>query len=253
MAYMNVLETYPLFDTVGVCADLPNFSTRPAGWFGTFAAMGNAIDIPFFNQRNVASAGAEYTNLETRDQTPWPFQIHKINIAFFSPSIASQFVFGPQNVIEYKHSPLWEMELPRHFGVELAVNTDVRFNCNALMPGSGGGPVGGGYGMLPGAPSGPDLAAPTCYATTTQGIADRRNGWTVPEKLAIDVPWKAAISVTLKPSEYARRLLQAISGPHLLQFANAAQSDRTTPGAFFGIRVTLHGIRGVQQRGEAHA
>jgi len=253
MGYMNVEETYPLFDTVGVCSDLANFSTRPAGWFATFAALGQAVDIPFFNQRNVASSGPEYTNLETRDQTPWPFQVHAINVAFFAPSIASQFVEGPNDVIEYKHSPLWEIELPRHFGLEFAVNTDVRFSCNALMPGSGAGPVGFGYGMLSGAESGPDLDQPACYATTTQGVSDRRNGWSIPEPLLIDVPWKAAISATLKPSEYARRMLQQFEGPHQLSFTNAAQSAKITPSSFFGIRITLHGIRGVQQRGEAHA
>ena len=249
--FLNVLETYPLFDTVGVCGDLPSLSTRPAGWFPTFAAMGNSIDIPFFNQRNVASAGPEYCNLETRDQTPWPFTVRRINIHFFGPSISSQYIPGPQNLIEFKHTPIWQLELPRHFGVELSVNTDIRYQGNAMMPGSGAGPVGGGYGMLPGAPAGPDLGQPTAYDSGSQGVADRRNGFVFP--VAIDIPKKAALSVTLKPSEYARRLLQTLAGPWNLEFSNAAQSDVITPGGFFGIRVTLHGIRGVQQRGEAHA
>ena len=251
MEFKNVLETYPLFDTVGVYSGVNALATRPPGWFPSFLAMGQSIDIPFFNQRNVASAGAEYCNLETRDQTPWPFVLKKVNVAFFAPSNAAQLILGGLALIDTKSSPLWEIDLPRHFGVEISVNTDVRWQGNAMMPGAGAGPVGGGWGMLAEVGGGPAPNAPSAWSASGQGVADRRNSFAFP--VTIDIPKKAAIAVTLKPSEYARRLLQAMPGPNNLTFVNAAHSTMTTPGAFFGIRVTLHGTRGVQQRGEAHA
>lgn len=250
MAFLNVLETYPLFDTVGVYAGVGTLATRPPGWFASFNAMGQSVDIPFFNQRNVASAGAEYCNLETRDQTPWPFVLKKINVAFFAPSNAAQLITGNLDLLEHQQTPIWEIDLPRHFGVEVSVNTDVRWSGNAMMPGAGAGPVGGGWGSLSLA-EGNDASQPGAFSASGQGVADRRNSFAFP--VTIDIPKKAAISVTLKPSEYARRLLQAMAGPHTLKFQNAEHSAYVYPGAFFGIRVTMHGTRGVQQRGEAHA
>jgi hypothetical protein len=251
MPFLNVLETYPLFDTVCVYRDLADLATRPPGWFASFAAMGQAIDIPFFNQRNVASAGPEYCNLETRDQTPWPFVLKKVNIHFFAPSNVGQDIVGQNEIVEYKHSALWELDLPRHFGYEVSVNTDVRHSAAAMMPGAGTGPVGGGYGHLALSGNGPATDAPSAMQAGGQGEADRRNGFVLP--VTIDIPKKAAISVTLKPSEYARRVLQNLAGPWNISFNNAGGGGYRRVGALFGIRVTLHGTRGVQQRGEAHA
>lgn len=251
MEFQNVLETYPLYDTVLVQNDLASLSLRPQGWFASFAAMGNATDIPFFNQRNVASAGLPYCNLETRDQCPWPFLIRQLNIHFFAPQFAAQLELpGTHNLWEMKHTPIWEADLPRHFGVEVKVNTDIKLEAAVMMPGSGGGPVGGGYGSYGTEAGGPETS-PLVYNSGSQGVAHRSNGFKFP--IPIDVPKKAALSVTLYPSEYGRRLLQAMAGPFDYTFPNTAGTAMITPAAVFGIRVTLHGTRGVQQRGEAHA
>jgi len=123
----------------------------------------------------------------------------------------------------------------------------------AMMPGAGSGPVAGGYGQLADHGDGNSAAFPQSWDAGCQGVPDRRNGFVFPYPVNIEIPAKAAISVTLKPSEYARRMLQTLAGPYNIPFQNTTLDGTVSPGAFFGIRVTMHGIRGVQQRGEAHA
>lgn len=250
---MNVQETFPLFDTVAITPAYPNFAIRPAGWFETFAAAGNAIDWQFFNQRNIASAGKEYTNLETRDQIAWPFTVNSLTVHFYAPSAAFQHTTTESalNVWNSLFSALWEADVPKHFGLEFWVNQDAKLRINALMPGSGGGPMVGGYGSL-GTLAGNMLqpaSMPWSVHSGSQGNAHIRANYVFPEP--VEIPVKAAISCKLIPSEYLRRLLQALPGPHTFPAPNDI-SMLMLP-TFYGVRLTLNGVRYVQQRGEAHA
>lgn len=253
MGYRNVAETFPLYDTLGVTPMLPTLSTRPQGWFETFLAAGQAIDWQFFNQRNIASAGKEYTNLETRDQTAWPFTVNGITVHFFSPSAAFQHYTTTVQLQVWNSlfSALWEADVARHFGLEFWVNQDAKLRINAMMPGSGGGPVVGGYGGLgleEGQQPTPGTIPWTVHAGG-QGNATIKAHYAFPEP--VEIPVKAAISVKLIPGEYVRRLLQALPGPHT--FALGGFQGNPYVSCFYGVRVTLNGIRYVQQRGEAHA
>jgi hypothetical protein len=247
----NVLETYPLYDSLGIVNDLATWSIRPQGWFPSFNLAGQSAKWEFFNQRNIASAGIEFCNLDTRDQIAWPFSLEKLNVHFFGPSMVfqrNQFASIP--IWDWHHSPLWECEIPKHCGLTLNINQDCRLRLNALMPGAGGGPVAGGLGSLGAQPgnTGGNLA----LASQGQGTAHVSTSYKFPEPIGI--PVKAAISVSIEPSEYARQLLQAITvGPGFNLFQNLEESAFNLHPAFFGIRVTLHGTRQMQQRGEAHA
>lgn len=252
MPYQNVAETFPLFDTIAVTPDLPNFAVRPAGWFQTFAAAGNAIDWQFFNQRNIASAGAEYTNLETRDQVAWAFVAKELMVHFFAPSAVFQReIDGATEAWNGIFSAIWEADIPKHMGIELWVNQDAKLRINAMMPGSGGGPVVGGYGSL-GVETGivsPAGTLPWSIHGGGQGNALVKSCYVFPKP--IEIPVKAAISVKLIPSEYVRQLLMAIPGP--TTFPIAGDLGYIYAPCFYGVRVTLKGTRFVQQRGEAHA
>lgn len=247
----NVLETYPLFDTMGVVNDLASWSLRPQGWYPSFVLAGQAAKWEFFNQRNVASAGPEFTNLDTRDQIAWPFSLEKINVHFFGPSMVFQRnQFAAIDIWDSLHTPLWECELPKHCGLTLNINQDCRLRLNALMPGAGGGPVASGLGSLAAAPM--NVGGNMAISTSGQGEAHVKTSYQFPEPIGI--PVKAAISVTVEPCEYARQLLQAITvGPGFNAFQNVDGDAFVLRPAFFGIRVTLHGTRQMQQRGEAHA
>lgn len=249
---MNVQETFPLFDTVAVTPAYPTLAIRPAGWFETFLQAGNAIDWQFFNQRNIASAGKEYTNLETRDQVAWPFTVNSLTVHFYAPSAAFQHYTTTINVDVWNSmfSALWEADVPKHFGLEFWVNQDAKLRINALMPGSGGGPVVGGYGSL-GMADGTFIPGsfPWSVHSGSQGNAHIKANYVFPEP--VEIPVKAAIAVKLIPSEYVRRLLQAIPGPFTFPAPNDISVNYLP--TFYGVRVTLHGTRYVQQRGEAHA
>lgn len=255
MPYQNVAETFPLFDTIAVTDDLPNFAVRPAGWFQTFLAAGSAIDWQFFNQRNIASAGMEYTNLETRDQVPWAFTVSEMTIHFFGPSAVFQRLHSDvapnPDAWNGIWTALWEADVPKHMGVELWVNQDAKLRINAMMPGSGGGPVVGGYGSL-GAEAGivnPAGTIPWSIHGGGQSNATVKSAYVFPRP--IEIPVKAAIAVKLIPSEYIRQLLMSIPGPSDFPITGALGYNYVP--CFFGVRVTLKGTRFVQQRGEAHA
>ncbi len=251
MVFKNVQETFPLFDTVAITAAYPNFAIRPAGWYTTFLQAGNAIDWQFFNQRNIASAGKEYTNLETRDQVAWPFTVKSLTVHFYAPSAAFQHYTStaPGDTYNGLFSALWEADMAKHFGLEFWVNQDSKLRINALMPGSGGGPIVGGYGSLALEPSGQAGNMPWSVHSGSQGNAHIKSNYVFPEP--VEIPVKAAIAVKLIPSEYIRRLLQALPGPHTFPVAGNFSTEWVP--TFYGVRITLNGIRYVQQRGEAHA
>ena len=251
--FQNVAETFPLFDTVGITPALPNLSIRPAGWYETFLAAGQAIDWHYFNQRNSAAAGKEYTNLETRDQIAWPFTVKSIAVSFYAPSAAFQRFTTELQLACWNgiFSGIWEADIPKHFGLEFWVNQDAKLRINSLMPGSGGGPIVGGYASL--AIAGGAQATPGGYPWSvhsgSQGLANMKATYVFPQP--VEIPVKAAIAVKLIPSEYVRRLLQTLPGPHTFPATNSLAVDFLE--TFYGVRVTLLGTRYVQQRGEQHA
>lgn len=249
--FKNVAETFPLFDTLGIYSQLNALATRPQGWFSTFNAAGQAIDWQFFNQRNIASAGQEYTNLETRDQVAWPFVVNSMAIHFFGPSATFERYTTQLNLAVWNgiFPALWEADVPRHMGVELWVNQDAKLRVNSMMPGSGGGPVVGGYGSLGTLPGGVAQTMPWTVQGGGQGNGHIKATYVFPKP--IEIPVKAAISVKLIPSEYIRRLLQALPGPFTHEMPGDISGVQVP--TFYGVRVTLTGTRFVQQRGEAHA
>jgi hypothetical protein len=242
----NVEETFPLFDTVGVTGYLDTIQPTPPGWFPTFAAMGAANEISFFNVRNKATCGRAYNNQETRDQTAWGYLLRAIGVQFFAPPSAIQI--DDDSYQEGLHSPIWEADLPIHSSLTLQINQDDYLKINSQMVGAGVGPTFGGYGQY-----GTLSVSGTGVAQGAQTIGEPmlRNMWHFPDPIGI--PRRAAISARIKFSEYARQLLQALTGPHSHQFYTPAFAGTVLIPAFFGIRVILVGQRLVQQRGELHA
>lgn len=251
----NVKETQTLYDTVliGGYIDAMEFHD---GWFSTFAAIGAANEIPFFNVRN-RNHHLAYNNQDKRDQVATGMRIYNMGVSFFAPQVATQFFQILLNAggIEYAeeiHSAVWEADLPQHAGAILRINQDDRLKISCAMAQPGYGPCGGGMGH--GDPTRPISNTPTAPFTmkgmTTQGVPEITNKWRFPEP--IEVPRNASLSVVIKFSEWARQLLQTMSGPLNYGLQEPGGGEFKARYCTFGIQVSLGVERLVQQRGQYH-
>lgn len=244
--YYNVEETFPLFDTVAVTERLPSIHPTPPGWFSTFAAMGAANDIAFFNVRNKATCGRAYNNQDTRDQTAWGYLLRSVGVQFFAPPIAS--LLDADNYMHMQNNALWEAELPQHAALTLRINQDDYLKINVAMVNAGIGPTIGGWGQFGGQAIGSQHMV---SGANTQGEPLLKNMWHFPEPIGI--PRRASLSATIKFSEYGRQLLQVMPGPDSIYYRGPVWGQSLLINAFFGVKVVLVGQRLVQQRGELHA
>lgn len=253
--FMNVSEQFMLYDTVGIYTPpLGSNIANPDGWFFNYAALGAANDINFFDVRN-RSAGLMWNNQDKRDQLAWPFEIHTIGVTFFADLMsgganwATDQTFSPEDYASH----LFLVDLPRHAGLTLQVQQDVRLRTHCYFAQPGYGPCGGGYGR--GQPSGwtaldNDNGWDHYLSTATQGVPMYDVRWPFPEPLM--VPRNATLRVIIRFTEYARALLAQL--PFLGTFHGdvEGQTDIEEKAAFAGIQVSLTGKRLVQQRSEYH-
>jgi hypothetical protein len=244
----NVGESFCLYDTLGVVSNVSSLSQVPPGWFASFAAMGAANDYHFFDIRNMSVCDKAYNNQDTRDQTSFGYLLKNLSVSFFTPYV-SQVQDGESTAVEVFHNAIWCAEMPQNSSVSLRVNQDEHLNCNAMMLGSGPGPVGGGVGQ---GFFGADTESVAVMAHT-QGVGDIDNPWSFP--IPLGIPRRAAISVVVRPSEWMRRYLLALTGPYNYNFVTAISPAivRAKFPVMFGIRVTMHGMRLVQPRGAYRA
>jgi hypothetical protein len=249
-----------LTDTVMVGKFVGGLTDRPSGWFASFADLGAAGSLSFFNVRN-NSIGTMYNNQDARDQLPYGFRIQSIGIRFWS-STASTFtvcynlgdtelqreakaetdytdpLFTDMVNREELHAAVWEGDLPNHASAMLKTNQDIRLKAPVTMLASGTGPIGGGWGW--GSPN--DLiyyanggsVVPAIAGETTPphlgafcgNLEDMQVGEVdirqrFPFPVPIDVPKRANLSLEIKLSQYARELLQTIPGPYWWPVPNA--------------------------------
>lgn len=251
-SFTNVVENALLYDTCLIASNVATLS-YPTGYFASYAAVGAANDIPFFNVRN-RNSGLAYNNQDTRDQMSFAMKIFSIGVQWFGPSTA---LYGdaegspyPQRVSE---QTIWMTEIPKHTSIEFQTNQDIRFKANSLMAPSGMGTIGGGVAQ------GSTLDSPTAIPSPnvakmnwTQGTPMLTNRWGF--RNPIEIPRNANISVRLRITEYGRTLLQNMVGPTFQPFQDVANNgDYIFKPAYCGVRCVLNGQRFVQQRGQAHA
>lgn len=245
--YYNVAESWTLYDTILVGPQPSGMNVE--GWMADFPDLGNLNDINFFNVRN-RNVGLPYNNQDTRDQLPYGFYIESIGIAFFA-TIMTQFETvppGPEDFMPEKYeSHIFSVDLPNHCSVRLKLNQDERLKTMVPFCPPGYGPMGDAYGQ--GQPSllfGP--AVDTIQGIVTQGMPQLNNRWLFPSILR--APRRAALSIKLQFSEYAKQLLQSMS---IMNFQGAKGFVFTENPIYAGIQVSLMGRRLVQQRGQLHA
>lgn len=239
-AMMNVRETWPLYDTAQIG---PGMSS-PAG-YASYAALANLEDIPFFSVRNKAEVGLAYTNKDNKDSMPFVYYIQSIGVHMLSAPrlVALPAQATDADVAEMNSVRIFESLLPYHFGVILKIQEDEKLQSTVeyTPPGMGA------YNYTAGATA-------QIVQMASMGWPSLGNRFTFIDPIA--VPRTATLTVSLKPSAYAKYILAHMVGPlnNLLLVDNPAAA---VPGPFSAnenalIRVTLNGMREVQQRGALH-
>lgn len=241
----NVSESWVLYDTVLVAPEISTIASYRDGYFSTFAALGAATSIPFFNVRN-RTHGLAYNNQDTRDQLPYVMKIYSIGVSFFSPSTTT--FTQSSNGAQRTAMDVWESEIPKHTSLTLTTNQDDRLQIGCLLapPGYGIQVSGAAQGEVETAHSYPAIQK----ISWCQGVPELTNKWGF--KKPLEVPRRANLSVKLELTEYARELLGVVPGPYYQRFLDKTSQWTAQPGVY-GIQVTLGGVREVQQRGQYHA
>jgi len=246
--FQNVQEHWCLYDTVlAYVAPGSSGVSLASGWFNGLGPMGQANDLPFFNIRN-RNIGLAYNNQDARDQFPYAMRLFSIGVGFWRTHLSTDINYEPGSPYEEAVGHIFNVDLPRHCSLVLKIQQDERLKTIVPFASPGYGPHGGGYGR--GQPSSFANSAMinTVMGTETQGVPDLKRRWIFPDN--IEIPRRASVSVTLRFSEYARNLLQAMGE---VADVNWPIQHGTLTAATAGVQVSLIGERLVQQRGQYHA
>lgn len=258
--YLNVAESYPIYDTIIICSELYGKEKTINGWFTTFRDFARDEKHTFFKSRTIGNSHLAYTNMDSVDTIDFAFKAFSIGVRFFAPCSQEGFntpVVSPtsqnENVI-----PFWLFDLPKHVGIDFRVQQDtiVENTCLATPPGYG--PRGGGgtmplpdtVGTVPN-----QLPWKVIMGSNGEPVIDNRFPFPEPIEIARNTP----IEANLYLSPYARYIVGEWIGPNLWVLLDEEQAGEPLEEDFiglvtrFGIQVSLYGYRMVQQRGQYHA
>lgn len=255
MKFMNVNESWFLYDTIMVSPYVDSLPHPVPGWYNSFAALGADDDITFFNSRN-KSIGLAYNNQESRDQIPFALVAESISVAFLAPACSSQLGDLGQNPFRGRldtMSGFFAHELPQHASMIFRVNQDERLKTNCAMVPPGYGEIGFAMGQG-------DIAAIGGGGNSVTAGGWGRSHFKYRWEFAtgIGIPRRATMAVHIRFVEWARTALQALWGPGNMELWNYVEDvPPTNELAYyytaFLIQVLVQGKREVQQRGEYHA
>lgn len=255
MKFMNVKESWFLYDTVAVSEWVDELAHPIPGWYNSFAALGADDDISFFTSRN-KSIGTAYNNQESRDQIPFALVAESISVGFLSPATSSQV--GSLTTGTYRGrvdtiSAWWANELPAHTSMIFRTNQDERLKMSCAMAPPGYGDVGFSMGQ---GDIGSQGGIGGSVSTVGWGVPHLKYRWTFPT--GIGIPRRATIGVSLRFVEWARDFLTKMWGPGNIELEEYSEGppetgDRVYRPSMFLIQVLISGRREVQQRGEYHA
>ena len=261
----NVAEAWPIYDTLCICNTFYGSESLQLGWFNTFVQFAQKETHSFFMQRTIGQIGLQYTNKATVDRVDFAYDAFSLGVQFFAPGVRTlgALVGGDINYRDNYSAHWWESELPQHCAVQLKVQQDIVAEGNAMMFSPGYGATGSGASFeheeIPA--TGPNGAVnayypPVMNMSMTQGVPTLSNR--MPFEDPIGIPRTGSMEVILTVSEYARDVL-ANMGAGVLATAPFNYLLTTAPGtnaefpARYGIRVSLMGVRYVQQRAQYHA
>lgn len=246
----NAVESWPIFDTVQIGQGQADVSK--AGWYNSFAELGNETQIPFFDQRTRSSVGPMYCNLDSAEQVPYPYTAYSIGVEVKTPSLADFHANFPQIESQSK-SCNYEtfVDMFKHAAFRLQVSQDEKILSNTMtLPGGVGGD-----GFYNGVSINPVNNYTSKFNMYNNGMAVIKNRLRLQNP--VHIPRNRNISGSLIFSTYARDVLQGLEGPLVTPLSIPA-SPATGVALDYGvnavcqIRVSLIGARQVQQRNDLH-
>lgn len=241
----NALEEWTYFDTVLVSAKIntPDFTAYDgAGYFNSFANLGNARSIPFFKTRNSGTVGQALCNMDQKDRMSVPFHLYGIAVQFNTPTISDQSLSPDSDVA----SLLWASLVPQHTKFSFKVGQVEKANQNVgIMPGAGG-LVGNNYQSGAGSPPGNSSRWSSAY---NSGKPDK---WSIYEfPTPIGIARNQSIEGKVEFSDHcASEILQGMQGPGFS--SGLSLPDPLNIDMVYGIQVRLLGVREVQFRNLQH-
>lgn len=253
--FANVVEAWALYDSIVLCSDFYGTESNVGGWFTTYQAFAAQETHSFFKTRTEGTAGLQYTNQQSADSMDFAFICHSIGIAVLVPpnNFAAYGTENAQANPDFSITRFMGADLPRHMGIQLKVQQDIRSELTTLQCPPGYGPLGGGQAFSgvtnDATPVMGDI--PFMSASVAQGVPILKNRYPLPSPIGI--PRTATIEGILHVSEFARNVLTDVDGPYDIIFNS---DDGAAPYANFPqryvIQFSLIGERLVQQRAQYH-
>lgn len=261
--YLNVAESYALYDTIIICKELYGKEKTIPGWFYTFRDFAANDKHVFFKNRTIGNSHLAYCNMDSADNVDYVFNAISFGVRFFAPVVHDSLKevltpFGPE-LINENNPCFWLFDLPKHCGIDFRVQQDVivENNCMATPP---------GYGPRLGSGAQPIIYDPTdtninttpfkiTIGTMGEPCIENRFPFAIP----VRIPRNATIEANVILSPYIRSIMDNMSGPEYwvgdgaLVAETPANTDYFKVPVRYGIQVSLYGYREVQQRGQYHA
>jgi len=231
----NVKETWIAYDTIRIRNGI---SAEPNGnmlGFNSFALLGQAQELAFFNIRNSSIAGQQYNNMDKTDSLAWPFDAESLGVEFFYPT-----PYNSQIAVSADTAAKMFMEvLPQHCVCIFSIRQDDRLIIRPQMCPPGYGP----YGSMSYLSSFNHQYA-QLMSMGVPAMGNRFQWLGEPLEIPRDTPIKARLVF----SDYGKRLLAALP-LNPLDMNEGATGEMPNEAQ---IVLTLRGQRYVQQRGEYH-
>lgn len=262
--YLNVAESFPLYDTVLVCSDFYGKELSVMGWYTNFRDFADNYKHTFFKNRTIGSTHLAYCNMDSADNVDYVFNAISMGVRFFAPVVPDGYKGTVsddyrETLINENNPVWWLFDLPKHCGVDFRVQQDVIVENTCLATPAGYGPrLGSGTQPFPDATN-TNIEYRRAFKIVTGGIGEAAIDNRFPFPYPVRIPRNATIEANIYPSLYARQVMADIAGP--LDWVSAGESGGETPGSTdtiaiptrYGIQVSLYGYREVQQRGQYHA
>lgn len=233
--YQNVRESWPIYDTVLIGLTEAQAAKYPGG-FQTFTQMSQQDEIPFLNIRNSSEAGLSYTNISSKDKTPWPYYLDSFGMRFIYPTPNANGSAEHSAVLAC--SKIFETEILDHCYFQFSIREDIRLTIKPAMMQAGFGPQGFMAAV--------NTQNSFFVSNITNGQPNMGNRWRN-VGYTMDIPRDTPIKGVIRFSPYGKLLLQQLNTVAGFDF-----EEQDTFQALARIELSLFGKRDVQQRGEYH-
>jgi hypothetical protein len=236
--FLNAEEDWAIYDTIQIGKDV----VKEKLGFGSYPALGAVASWPFFDQRK-SDIGIAYTNRDSNEGLEFAFKCYSIGVRFVAPEGYALDEVVATGLHNAAIGSIFTNMLLEHVGFRLKISQDDKLIHTCYLAPEGAGP------------NGVNLVQQPAAATSTIGSYNNANGqphlsdrWKWPN--SIEMPRGVTFSLRMEPSEYARTLLTAMPGPVSYLFNSSGVETECPAHAL--IRVSMIGVRGVQQRNALH-